>query len=116
MRRTMAQNLGSAFKTAMRLDHVQVASRSPTRYRGSLDPEATVMSVDRVGAFDLISRASMMSALRIAPGCDDALPFVLQVYGQPSSYIREDELGEVKLKFLFLATTLREIIASDPQC
>ena len=35
-----------------------------------------------------------------APGCDDALlmmpsPFVLQFYGQPSSYIWEDEMGEV---------------------
>ena len=60
-----------------------------------LDPEATVMSVDGVGAFDLISRASMLSAMRNAPGCDDALPFVLQFYGQPSSCIWEDEMGEV---------------------
>ena len=52
-----------------------------------LDPEATVMSVDGVGAFDLISRASMMSALRNVPGCDDALPFVLQFYGQPSNFM-----------------------------
>ena len=43
-----------------------------------MDPQATVLSVDGVGAFDLISRTAMMTALRDAPGCDVALPFVLQ--------------------------------------
>ena len=60
-----------------------------------LDPQATVLSVDGVGAFDLISRATMMTALRDAPGCDRALPFVLQFYGRPSMYFWEDDLGEV---------------------
>ena len=100
--RTMAQSLGSAFKTATAPHQYALTTRSGCEsiahaLQGltDLDPEATVMSVDRVGAFDLISRASMMSALRNAPGCDDALPFVLQFYGQPSSYIWEDEMGEV---------------------
>ena len=35
-----------------------------------LDPQATVLSVGGVGAFDLISRAAMLTALRDAPGCD----------------------------------------------
>ena len=39
-----------------------------------LDPEATVTSIDGVGAFDLISRRAMLEGLR---GVDDAgLPFV----------------------------------------
>ena len=54
-----------------------------------------MLSVDGVGAFDLISRAAMMTALRDAPDCDPALPFVLQFYGRPSMYFREDDLGEV---------------------
>ena len=48
------------------------------------------MSVDGVGTFDLMSRASTMSALRSAPGCDDALcPVILRPTFQ------QDELGEV---------------------
>ena len=57
------------------------------------DPEATVLSIDGIGAFDLISRASMLTALKGALGCDRALPFVHQFYGRPSSYIWEDEAG-----------------------
>ena len=51
------------------------------------------MFVDGVGAFDLISRSTMLTGLRDAPGCDSALPFVLQFYGRPSKCIWEDEQG-----------------------
>ena len=37
-----------------------------------LDPEATVTSIDAVGAFDLISRRAMLEGLR---GVDDAVLF-----------------------------------------
>ena len=91
---TMAQSLGSALKTATAPHQCALTTRSGCEsiahaLQGltDLDLEATVMSVDGVGAFDLISRASMMSTL-----CP---PFVLQFYGQPSSYIWEDEMGEV---------------------
>ena len=57
------------------------------------DPEATVLSIDGIGVFDLISRAAMLTALKDAPGCDRALPFVRQFYGRPSSYIWEDDSG-----------------------
>ena len=97
--RTTAQSLGHAFKKATAPHQYALTTRSGCEsishvLQGltDLDPEATVMSVNGVGAFDLISRASMLSALRNARGCD-ALPFVLQFCGQPSSYIWEDELG-----------------------
>ena len=45
------------------------------------------VSIDGIGAFDLISRAAMLTASKDAPGCDRALPFVRQFYGRPSSYI-----------------------------
>ena len=57
------------------------------------DLEATVLSIDGIGAFDLISRAAMLTVLKDAPGCDRALPFVHQFYGRPSSYIWEDDSG-----------------------
>ena len=43
-----------------------------------LDPRTTVLSVDGVGAFDLISRGSMLEGLRSISGGDSVLPFVLQ--------------------------------------
>ena len=99
--RTVAQSLGSALKTATVPHQYALTTRSGCEsiahaLQGltDLDPEVTVMSVDGVGVFDLISSASTMAALRNAPGCD-ALHFVLQFYGQPSSYIWEDEMGEV---------------------
>ena len=58
-----------------------------------VNPEATVLSVDGIGAFDLISRASMLTALRDLPGCDRALPFVRQFYGRVSKCFWEDDGG-----------------------
>ena len=39
-----------------------------------VDPEATVLSVNGVGAFDLISRASMLEGLQGIEGGDSVLP------------------------------------------
>ena len=60
-----------------------------------LDPDATVVSVDGVGAFDLISRNSMMEGLRRVVDGEQILPFVRAFYGQPSTYFWEDDSGEV---------------------
>ena len=59
-----------------------------------LDEEATVVS-DGIGAFDLISRNAMMSGLRFMVDGDRLLPFVRAFYGQTSSYLWEDDVGEV---------------------
>ena len=89
--RLIAQSLGSALKTATAPHQCALTTRSgwesiahALQGLTDLDPEATVMSIGGVGAFDLVSRASMLSVLRNAPGCDDALKLVLQFYGQPS--------------------------------
>ena len=58
-----------------------------------VDPEATVLSVDGVGAFDLISRASMLKGGWGIVGGDSVLPFVSQFYSSASTYIWEDDLG-----------------------
>ena len=60
-----------------------------------LDHAATVLSVDGVGAFDLISRASMLEGLRAMEGGDSVLPFVSQFYSSASTYIWEDDVGVV---------------------
>ena len=60
-----------------------------------LNPEATVTSIDGIGAFDLISRESMLSGLRDVTGGGEVLPFVRMFYGTPSEYLWEDDHGEV---------------------
>ena len=60
------------------------------------DARATVLSIDGVGAFDLISRRAMMTALHRMPDGDSILPFVLQFYGRPSTHLWEDENGTVR--------------------
>ena len=57
-----------------------------------LDKEATVMFVDRVGAFE-VSHVDWFSR------CPWMLPFILQFSGRPSKYIWEDEQGEVHEMF-----------------
>ena len=55
------------------------------------------MSIDRVVAYDSISRKAMLEALIAMPGGSEALPFVRSFYGQPSRYLWEGECGEVHL-------------------
>ena len=97
--RTMAKALGTKFQDATAPYQHALTTRSGcesvAHVLQGLNREATVMSVDGVGAFDLISRSAMLTGLRDAPGCDSALPFVLQFYGRPSKYVWEDEQGEV---------------------
>ena len=59
------------------------------------DAETTVVSVDGVGAFDLISRNSMLQGLLSLEQGDQILPFVRQFYGRPSTHIWEDDMGNV---------------------
>ena len=58
--------------------------------------ETTIISIDGVGAYDLISRHAMLEGvLRIENG-DQILPFVRMFYGNPSTYLWEDEMGVVQ--------------------
>ena len=58
------------------------------------NPDATVLSIDGVSAFDMVSRA-MLAALRRVPGCDQILPFVRLFYGSQSRYFWEDDAAVV---------------------
>ena len=59
------------------------------------DESATVVSVDGIGAFDLISRNAMLEGLMGIDGGDAVFPFVRQFYGHPSAHIWEDDMGNV---------------------
>ena len=61
-----------------------------------LDENATVVSVDGIGVFYLISRNSMMRGfLRHMVDGEKMLPFVRAFHGKPSSYWWEDDVGDV---------------------
>ena len=61
-----------------------------------LDPRAVVLSVDGIGAFDLIARAAMLDGLLTVDGGDTVLLFVLQFYSEPSQYLWEDNTGDIE--------------------
>ena len=51
------------------------------------DSQATVVSIDGVGAYDLISRNAMLEGLVRMEGGDQILPFVRCFYGSPSTHL-----------------------------
>ena len=51
------------------------------------------MSIDGVGAYDLISRTAMLEGLLRMEEGDQILPFVRCFNGNPSTYLSEDEMG-----------------------
>ena len=59
------------------------------------DSDATIVSIDGVGAYDLISRNAMLGLLRMENG-DPILPFVRCFYGRPSTFLWEDEVGDIQ--------------------
>ena len=59
-----------------------------------LDCRATVLTIDGISAYDLISRAAMLDGLSNVKGGEAMLPFVLQFYSQPSEYHWTDDYGE----------------------
>ena len=57
-------------------------------------PDATILSIDGVGVFDLISRESMLRGLLRCPGGSSVMPFVQMFCGQPSAHLWQDDLRE----------------------
>ena len=58
--------------------------------------ETTIISIDGVGAYDLISRNAMLEGLLRMEDGDQILPFVRMFHGSPSTYLWEDEMGVVQ--------------------
>ena len=58
------------------------------------NPTHTILSVDGIGAYDTISRASMLQGLLAVPEANCCLPFVRQFYTTPSTYIWHDATGQ----------------------
>ena len=56
-------------------------------------PRATVLSVDAVGAFDHVSRGSILDALHSRRELQPLLPYARQFYAAPSVYSWFDDDG-----------------------
>ena len=54
------------------------------------DERATIVSIDGVVAYDLISRNAMLEGIVSVPEGDRLLPFVRHFHGSPSTYLWED--------------------------
>ena len=95
--RTMCQQLGPAIEAATAPFQYALTTQSgcecvahAIQALTDINDSATVMSVDGIGAFDLVSRESMLAGLTRVTGGPSALPFV-----RPSVFLWEDDEGNV---------------------
>jgi hypothetical protein len=104
--RTMAQVFAAEIETATSPFQYALSTRAGTECVAHIlqsltkaDPRATILSIDGIGAFDLIGRQAMLHGLMQLPDASKALPFVRMFYGQPSEYLWYDDQGEVHSVF-----------------
>ena len=71
------------------------------------DANLTLLSVDGIGAYDHIFRASMLGRLKNMPKARAIFPFVRLFYAQPSRHSRVDE-GTVEL------SPKQKVVQGDP--
>lgn len=102
--RTLAQQFSTQFQHATMPHQFALATRAGSealartiRAATEMDPMLTVLSVDGVGAYDLISRHALLTGLRSHPDLQPLLPYVRQFYGQPSEYVWYDGAGQAQL-------------------
>jgi len=96
--RTLARQYAETFATATEPYQFALQTRAGTdalagllRFVTDEDPEATVMGLDGIGAFDHISRKAFLEKLvEVAPAL---MPFVLQFYGSKLTYYWWDAKG-----------------------
>ena len=100
--RSLAQHYASDFDAKCHPFQYALSTRADTealihtlQLTTELDPSQTILSVDGIGAYDHVSRASMLQGLRHTPHAQDALPFVRLFYSQPSTYLWVDDSGHV---------------------
>ena len=100
--RTIAQQIGDAVERATSPFQYALKTRAGCECVShmfqtllDLDPRATILSVDGVGAFDLISRNAMKAGLSHLEEGDKLLPFVRLFYSSPSTFLWEDDVGTV---------------------
>ena len=98
--RTLAQQLSTEFQRACAPFQFALSTKAGAealarvvRAATESDAQTTILSVDGVGAYDHISRQSMLSALASRPDLAGVLPFASMFYGSPSTCLFYDERG-----------------------
>ena len=61
----------------------------------SEDREATILSIDGIGAYDLISRNAMLRGVLSMVDGAKLIPYIRLFYGSPSTFLWEDDMGNV---------------------
>ena len=61
----------------------------------SEDREATILSIDDIGAYDLVSRNAMFRGVADMVDGDKLVPFMCLFYGSASTFLWEDDAGTV---------------------
>ena len=100
--RTIAQQIGKAVESATAPHQYALSTRAGCECIAHIlqglceqNPQAAVVSVDGLSAFDQISRVAMLDGLLNVANGGAVLPFVRMFYGAPSSYLWEDAAGTV---------------------
>ena len=98
--RCMAQQYASTFQAACQPHQYALATRAGSEAivhtlttLSQTDPNHTILSVDGIGAFDNISRNSMLQELLQLPTANRCIPFVRMFYGQQSQFVWHDTHG-----------------------
>ena len=93
MARTLAKQFASEFEAECAPFQYALSTRAGTDCVGHMlraatdsDPDATILSVDGIGAYDHVPRAALLGRLATMPRARDILPFVCLSYANPSLY------------------------------
>ena len=100
--RTIAQQIGKAVESATAPHQHALSTRAGCECIDHVlqglceqNPQATVVSIDGLSAFDQISRAAMLDGLFNVANGGAVLPFVRMFHGVPSSCLWEEAVGTV---------------------
>ena len=92
--RTMAQQFSKFAEGATHPFQYALSTRAGTecvthivQALTSEDSETTILSVDGIGAYDLISRNAIFQGVRDMVDGDKMIPFIRQFYGSPSTFL-----------------------------
>ena len=102
--KTLAKQYSADFETACSPFQFALSIKAGTecvaharRVATELNRRRTVVSVDGIGAYDLMRRRAMLTKLSTVPRANAVLPFVRMSYGEPSVYSLVDDEGKEHL-------------------
>ena len=121
--RTLAQQFGPQAEAATHPSQHALSTRAGTECVAhvvqaltSLESEATILSIDGVGAYDTIGRRALMRGVADIADGDKLIPFGQQFYSSPSTYVGRRGGGHEKDSAGRRRRTRRSLDATPLQC